>query len=297
MKKIKLIFTLLAIILLVPSCTNDGGSSKLNLTEGGVPNIKKIASTDQGLNVVALRAGQNINLGLTVSVGRGDVASMDIVGIYTKGSVIEKATLKANITTFPATVNISQTDLYNAFTLLNSANDVALSDKLTISADLTLKNGTVIKMFTDKGVANYGADTANSLVFSVLQNYIVSCPLTDASLFNGNYKITADGWADYSIGDIVPVVYNSANGTASFRILSTTNPSIANPGVPYLIVSVDLATAKVTSITSNTFYDYGGGTTISVTAGSGTLSSCTGDMNLKVTWGPYGTYTFNLVKQ
>lgn len=276
------------------SCSNDGGTSVINFAEGAVPNIKKIANTDQGLNIAALKAGQNINIGLTVSVGAGDVESMDIIGVYTKGTVVEKAILKANVTGFPATVNITQTDLYNAFTLLNSANDVALSDKLAISADLKLKDGTVVKMFTDKGIANYGADVANSLVYSVLQNYIVSCPLTDASLFNGDYKVTQDTWQDYNIGDIVPVVYNAANGTLTFRILNKNNPYIANPNTSYMNCVIDPATSKVT-VTANEVFDYGPG--YGPTTGTGSVASCTGDINLTLAFGPYGGYKFNLVKK
>lgn len=281
------------LVLTAVSCEKDGGTSVIDFTEGAVPNIKKIASTDQGLNVIALKNGQNINLGLTVSVGAGKVSSMNIVGIYTKGSVVEKAVLKTNVTGFPATVNISQTDLYNAFTLLNSANDVALSDKLVISADLTLTDGTVVKMFTDKGVPNYGADVANSLVYSVLQNYIVSCPLTDASLFNGDYKVTMDTWQDYSIGDIVPVVYNVANGTFTFRILNKNNPYITNAATSYMTCVIDPATSKVT-VTANEVFDYGPG--YGPTTGTGSVASCTGDINLTLAFGPYGGYKFNLVK-
>lgn len=283
------------------SCENDGGTSVINFTEGAVPNIKKIANTDQGLNIVALKAGQNINIGLTVSVGTGDVVSMDIIGVYTKGTVVEKGILKANVTGFPATVNITQTDLYKAFNLLNSANDVDLTDKLVISADLTLKNGTVVKMFTDKGIANYGADVANSLVYSVLQNYIVSCPLTDASLFNGNYKVVTDVWADYSINDIVPVVYNAANGTFKFRVMNSANPStIAASSANYLECTINPTLATVT-VVSSAPYLYGAGAANSFTvAGTGTVASCTGDINLTLTWtrssGSFANQKFNLVK-
>lgn len=123
-----------------------------------------------------------------------------------------------------------------------------------------------------------------------------SCPIANASIFNGNYKVAVDGWQDYAVGATVPVVYNPANGLNTFRILSTTNPGLINPGVPYMIVTIDPVTATVVSITSNTIYNYGAGGTASVTAGSGTLSTCTGDMNLKVTWGTFGRYDFNLVK-
>ncbi len=289
------------LVLTAVSCEKDGGTSVIDFTEGAVPNIKKIASTDQGLNVIALKNGQNINLGLTVGIGTGNVSSMDIVGIYTKGTVVEKAVLKANITSFPATVNISQTDLYNAFTLLNSANDVALSDKLTISADIKLNNGTVVKMFTDKGVPNYGADVANSLVYSVLQNYIVSCPMADASLFNGNYKVATDVWADYSVNDIVPVVYNAANGTTKFRIMNSTNPStIAASSGNYLECTLNTTTGAV-SVVSNAPYLYGAGAANSFTvSGTGTVASCTGDITLSLTWtrstGSFANQKFELVK-
>lgn len=293
MKKIKIIFTGMLFAFIAFSCENDGGTSVIDFTEGAVPNIKKIANTDQGLNIVALKAGENINIGLTVSVGNGNVESMDIIGIYRKGTVVEKATLKTNITGFPATVNISQTDLYKAFTLLNSANDVDLSDKLVISADLKLKNGTIIQMFTDKGIANYGADAANSKAYSVIQDYIVSCPLADASLFNGDYKVTQDTWQDYGIGDIVPVVYNPANGTFTFRILNKNNPYIANAATSYMTCVIDPATSKVT-VKSNEDFDYGPG--YGPTTGTGSVASCTGDINLTLAFGPHGGYKFNLEK-
>lgn len=294
MKNINLL--LIAVGLMFASCTNDGGSSKEDLNEAAIPNITKIATTDQGLNVVALKAGLPINLGLNVDVAFGDVTSMDIVGVYTKGTVIEKAVLKANVTTFPTTVNISQTDLYQAFNILNTASDVGLKDNLIISADLTLKNGTVVKMYNNNGSVNYGSGIANFSGIKVLQTYIVSCPLTDASLFNGDYKVTADQWEDYGVGPIIPVVYNATNGTKEFRIPNTTRPYILNGSTSYLICMVNTTTNAVT-VTSNEPWDYGGGFITTVT-GTGTVGSCTGDINLKLNFsGSQQNQTFNLVKQ
>ena len=294
MKNISLL--LIAVCLMFASCTNDGGSSKEDLNEAAIPNITKISTTDQGLNVVALKAGQAINLGLNVDVAFGDVASMDVVGIYTKGTVKEKAILKANLTTFPSIVNITQTDLYNAFNILNSASDVDLKDNLIISADLTLKNGTVIKMFNSNGLTNYGSGVANFDGIKVIQTYIVSCPLVDASLFSGNYKVTADQWDDYGVGPIIPVVYNAANGTKEFRIPNTTRPYIVNGSTSYLICTVNTTTAAVT-VTSNEPWNYGGGFITTVT-GTGTVGSCTGDINLRLNFsGSSQNQAFNLVKQ
>lgn len=65
MKKIKLIFTLMLLVFVAISCENDGGTSVIEITEGAVPNIRKIVGTDQGINLIALKNGQNIDLGLT----------------------------------------------------------------------------------------------------------------------------------------------------------------------------------------------------------------------------------------
>lgn len=295
MKKIKLIFTLMLLVFVAISCENDGGTSVIEITEGAVPNIRKIVGTDQGINLIALKNGQNIDLGLTFDdvKGFGEFSSLDVVGFYTKNGIVERAVLKANITSFPATVHFNQNDLYAAFKAINSANDVALSDVLIISADIKQKDGTVLKMYSDTGSPLFGADIANSLIFNVSQSYAVSCPLDDASLFNGNYKVKQDTWQDYEVGEIVPVVYNLANGKLTFRILNTKNPYIANPTTSYMICVIDPATSKVT-VTSNEPFDYG--PAYGPTTGTGTVASCTGDINLTLAFGPYGGYKFSLVK-
>jgi len=294
MKKISLLL-IVTFGMFISSCTKDGGESKEDLNEGAIPNLTKISTTDQGLNVAALNGGLGINLGLNVGVGYGNVASMDIIGIYTKGAVVEKGILKTNLTTFPATVNITQTDLYNAFTILNSASDVGLTDKLVISADLKLKDGSSVKMYNSNGTVNYGSGIANLTGIKVFQTYIVSCPLLDASLFNGNYKVTADQWDDYGVGPIIPVVYNAANGTTVFRIPNTTRPYIINKSTSYIIGTINTTTGAVT-VTSNEKWNYGG-TDIFTVTGTGTVGSCTGDINLKLYFDAYGPYSFNLVKQ
>jgi hypothetical protein len=294
MKKIKLIFTSMLLVFIAVSCEDDGGSSALGLTEGAVPNIRKISGTDQGLNLIALKNGKDINLGLTLDEGFGELSSVDVIGFYTKNGVVERALLKADVTGFPVSINFNQNDLYAAFSAINSANDVSLSDKLVITAELKLKDGSVIKLFDDKGVALYGSDIANTTVYAVSQTYIVSCPLDDASLFNGNYKVTADTWQDYGIGDIVPVVYNVANGKYTFRILNTVNPYLINGSTSYIIGTINPINNTV-SVTSNEQWNYGPGQVYTVT-GTGNVGSCTGDINLKIKFSGSADYTFNLVK-
>jgi hypothetical protein len=294
MKKLKIIFTSLLLVLITVSCENDGGSSVLDTIEGATPDINKISGTDQGLNLLALQNGESIDLGLTFDKGFGEFTSLDVVGFYTKNGVTERAVLKTNVTGFPATVHFNQNDLYAAFTAINSANDVTLLDKLVITADLKLKDGTTLKLFDDSGVALYGSDIANHKLFTVLQTYTVACPLDDAAQFNGNYKVTADAWQDYSVGDIIPVVYNAADGLYKFKILNTANPYVINAGTSYILVTVNPVNNSVT-ITSNEKWNYGPGQLYTVT-GTGTVGSCTGDINLKLSFDGSAGYTFNLVK-
>ncbi|WP_162126321.1 hypothetical protein [Flavobacterium phycosphaerae] len=294
MKKLKLILASLFLVVFVTSCDKDGGDSVIATDNGGAPNIKKVATADQSINLAALNNGDDINLSFTVDIARGDVASMDIVGIYKQGTTVQKAVLKAGVTTFPSTITLTKTDLFSAFDAIPTAGDITVSDKLIISADVTLKDGRVYKLFTDDGTPRFGADIANSQQFSVSQTYIISCPLDDASTFNGNYSVTQDTWQDYGIGDIVPVEYDSTLGVLSFKILSANNPYIANPSTSYMLVTIDPTDSSVT-VQSNEDFDYGGGFIVPVT-GTGAVGSCTGDISLTLSFGPYGPYYFDLVK-
>jgi hypothetical protein len=294
MKKIKIIFAIFALFVLLPSCTDDGGKSKRDFTIGAVPNILKAAGTDSSINLLAIGNNVPVNLGVTLSLPQGDVVSIDIVGFYKKTTTFEKAYLKKGVTTYPTTFKFSQTDIINAFSTVNSSSDFLLSSTLIISAELTLKDGTIIKMFNDNGTTNYGADLSNSLIYKVQQTYLMSCPLTDASNFNGDYKVTKDDWQDYAVGDIVPVVYNPANGTLTFRILNVNNPYILNAATSYMICVIDPATSKV-KVTANEVFDYNPG--YGPTTGTGTVGSCSGAINLTLAFGPYGGYNFNLVKK
>ena len=293
MKNIKLIFMSLLLLLIATSCENDGGTSVIDLTEGAVPNIRKVPTSDLGINIIALQNGEDVNLSMTIGIGTGDVASMDVIGFFTKSGVVTRAVLQTGITTFPTTVTYKKADLVKAFPNFAS---FGLNDKLVVTTEITLKNGTVIKILDDKGVPLYGADIANSTIWAVSQTYTALCPLTNASLFNGDYKVVVDQWSDYTVGTIIPVVYNAADGTFTFRILCTKNPYLVNAATASLLVTINPAT-NATTVKSSEDFNYGGGDVTSVN-GTGTVGSCNGDINLKLNFPGFGAsgYNFNLVK-
>lgn len=174
----------------MPSCENDGGDSKINFKNGALANIQKIGTSDSFIDLVALNNGAEINLGFTVDKAIGDFSFMDIIGFYTKADgMIYKATLVSNVTTFPATFNISKTDLFDAFDELNTASDFELGDKLIITTQLTLKDGSIQRMINDDGGTNYSPNIATSSLYKVFQSYGVSCP----SDLGGNYSVISSG--------------------------------------------------------------------------------------------------------
>lgn len=165
------------------------------------------------------------------------------------------------------------------------------SDKFAMRLELVLTDG---RTFTN---TNASSTVVGGVYFSSAFLYSVQffCPLANVAAFNGNYRVTADAWEDYAVGDIVPVQYVPADGLYKFRINNTNNPYLVNSATSYIIVTVDPETA-VATVTSNEVWNYGGGFLTTVT-GSGSVGSCTGDINLKLNFsGSSQKQTFNLVK-
>ncbi|MFK7000647.1 hypothetical protein V3Q90_01875 [Flavobacterium oreochromis] len=163
-------------------------------------------------------------------------------------------------------------------------------DKFNLRTEAILEDGRTYS--STNASAAIGQSFFNSTFHYSVQ---FSCPLIDASLFNGNYKVITDDWSDYPIGKIVPVVYNAANGILKFRILNSNNPLIINAATTYYEVTINPANGTVT-VTSNATLDYGGGFLTNVT-GTGTIGSCTGDINLKLNFsGSSQNQKFILVK-
>jgi hypothetical protein len=179
-----------------------------------------------------------------------------------------------------AAIDVTIAELKTKFSL--TASQYTGGDVFTVRLAQVMKNGKVFTSTNAAGTVTGGAFFNSPFSYTVN----VVCPITDASLFNGNYRVTVDDWQDYAIGATVPVVYDATFGTLKF----------VNAGTPYIIVTIDAAKAIVTSATSYSFFNYGSATNYTVTAGTGSVNSCTGDIELKLTWGAYGTYAFNLKK-
>ena len=80
-------------------------------------------------------------------------------------------------------MNLSQTDLINAFNSLNTPADFQLGNSLTVSTQLTLSDGRVIKIINDNGKDNYGGGIANLGDIKIRQSFDVSCPSSLAGTY------------------------------------------------------------------------------------------------------------------
>lgn len=185
-----------------------------------------------------------------------------------------------------ADINVSLDEVANSLSL--SEDDYLNTDEFRVRLEYVTTNG---KTFSNTDASG---TVTNSTFFRSPYLYSVQffCPLDDASLFDGDYVVTADAWADYAVGDVVPVEHNPEDGTYTFRILSTNNPYVANTD-SYMLVTVDPSDGSV-SVTSNEDFDYGEPIPVS---GSGSVGTCTGNIDLSLNFEGYASnQAFSLVK-
>ncbi len=171
-----------------------------------------------------------------------------------------------------------------------AAGDVEPTDALTLVWTVYLTDG-----------RSYGPADANGNVSAIGGFYsspyklvaVFKCGLTSTDpLFNGNFEVLFDEWADYAEGDLIPVIPDP-DDPLSFRILSTNNPYINNTATSYIKVTV-LDENGTVSAASNEDFDYGGGFVVPVT-GSGTINTCTGEILIDLDFSSaYTGYTLQL---
>lgn len=186
-----------------------------------------------------------------------------------------------------ATISLQATEAINALGL-DKDNDILYNDSFRIFLTLNLTDGTKFSYNNLEG--NITGPFFNSPFTYPIE---FSCPIDDASLFQGTYIVTRDDWADYAVGTEIPVVLGDDPFT--FRLLSVNNPYISNPDTSYMEFTINPDDSSV-AVTSNECFDYGPGFCLNVT-GTGTIGSCTGAINVTINFGPYAGYVFQLSKK
>ncbi|MEP7278732.1 MAG: hypothetical protein ABI813_08835 [Bacteroidota bacterium] len=166
-------------------------------------------------------------------------AKFDLV-IIKNGDNAGFKVLKADITSFPSTFNITGSQLVTLF-----GAPIVLGDKFDVGADVYTVEGQKYPAFPIVGIG-YGANVPTQYggLFPSLR-YEAVCVFT-ASEYAGNFNVLQDDFDDdFGVGSIVPVTVVSASK------LSIVSPVNGQP----IVVDVNTAT-NITSVASQAYGDY-----------------------------------------
>lgn len=181
-------------------------------------------------------------------------------------------TIKADITSFPTTIDITGTQLETLF-----GEPIVAGDNFQIGVDLTTMDGLKFEAFPTTGLP-YASGTAAQPGSSTTVTYVAVCEFSKLA-FNGNYTVVQDDWADFQVGDLVEV--KPGAGENEISILAYPSPAFGTNRKPMIII-VNPATYEVT-INEQVIGDYNGAPPGATARGTGTVNPCGDEISLLVT--------------
>ena len=196
---------------------------------------------------------------------------VDVV-VIKNGIKASVKTIKADITSFPATIEVTGPQLTTLF-----GAPIILGDNFTIGVDITTPGGKKFEAFPLIGNA-YAAGVAAQPGSSTTINYLSACTF-DKNSFNGNYTVVEDEWADFTAGEKVAVAPGA--GANEISITAYPSPAFGSNRKPMIII-VDPATFAV-SIPEQVIGDYDGAPPGATARGTGTVNPCGDEITLSVT--------------
>jgi len=197
MKKILSLIILFAVVAVtIWACRKDSVKLPDGIIRTVLPQITKDTSTD-----VLIQDSSTFKGSFDVGVFfKNDIMpkKMDIVVIM-NGDKTKVKTLKADVTTFPAKVDVTTAVLMGLFG--KTVPEIQTGDVFEIGADVTLNDGTLITVFRTDGTEPYGGDAQNYNDASLTIQYKKVCPLDindlvgtftmeDPDFWEGTYKVT-----------------------------------------------------------------------------------------------------------
>jgi hypothetical protein len=189
------LYSLLFLFFAISSCRKEDNPKLPDIVRVPTPLVLKADGSEQ---VISAQDPTSFNGKFTVDLFfKEDVPpqKFDVV-IMKNGDKASVKTFKENITTFPITVEITGAQLA---TLFGTA--VVVGDKFDVGIDVTTKEGQKFEAFplvgngVGSGVNSLpGASTA--IRYEAVCNY-------NPDIYQGNFEVVEDEWADYKAGDIV----------------------------------------------------------------------------------------------
>lgn len=215
-------------------------------------------------------------------------SKVDVVVIKNGNKSIVKM-IKADVTNFPAAVEVTGTQLATLFSA-----PIILGDNFTVGVDITTPSGKKFEAFPLVGNA-YASGVAAQPGASTTINYLSACTF-DKNSFNGTYNVVTDDWADFGVGD--PIAVSPGPGANQVSITAFPSPAYGTNRKAFLI-DVNPTTYAV-NIPEQVIGDYNGASPGATIRGTGTVNPCGDRIRLTVTFkidgADYSGYVFEIEK-
>ncbi len=280
MRKISILLAVaVGAVLTFTGCSKDDGAVPKRVGIEAVPAISTAidASGSQSINMLNLAAFAGKFTVSQYFPGTAAPTKVDIV-VRKNGSNANVKMYKAGVTTFPTSYTVTAAELVTLF-----GAPIALGDTYDFAPDLYVGDKKY-DAFPAIGLGS-GAGLALMPLFSEFARFGAICAY-DPLIYQGNFVVVTDGWADYTPGSVINLIQASPN---SFYFLhkETVNPK------PFLITvntgNNQAVVARTSLGTAWTYYvgTYTGAfaTTTNNAASASFVSPCDKTVTLALTYG------------
>ena len=291
------------IVLLSVSCRKTDNPRIPTLARVPVPYIKADATKSQSISVLNPAAFTQTFTFTPYFTSDVPPKQMDLV-VIKNGVNSSVKTIQAGLTTFPASVDVTGTQLVTLF------GTIKLGDTYTFGLDITAQDGTVFHAFPQLGVG-YGSGVLNEyngatnvtplaagggvvyqIAFGALCAY-------DPAIYQGNFVVVKDDWQDTKPGDII--VFTPIDATH----FSFIYPTAVNPKPIIVTVNPANNTPSIALQTIGSAWTYDATppppTAKTTASAKNNLAPCDKTISLNMTWtegpGSFGDLVFSLRKQ
>lgn len=200
MKK-SIIYSFLAALMLFTACRKSDNPQIPELTRVPVPKLTVVANSDQSIDVANNPANFKANFNVDMLFPE-DVKPQKVDVVVRKNGAGAAKLVKADVSTFPTNVQVTGQQLIDLF------GPIALGDFFVFATDIYLSSGQKIEAFPATGV-QFAGGTANIPTSAPTLRYTAICKY-DPAIYEGNFVVVEDEWADFSPGDIITLTRVSA---------------------------------------------------------------------------------------
>lgn len=227
MKK-SIIYSFLAVMVLF-ACRKSDNPKMPELTRVPVPKITATATSDLAIDVAGNPATFKAIFNVDMLFPEADKPQKLDVVVRKNGAGAVKV-IKTDVSTYPTTIQVTGQQLIDLF------GPIALGDFFEFATDIYLTSGQKIEAFPATGV-QFSGGTANIPTSSPKLRFTAICKY-DPNIYQGNFVVVEDEWADFSAGDIIALTKIDATH------FSWVDPFARNP-VP-VVVTVNTGNNAVT---------------------------------------------------